>query len=222
MRLKNFLNEDIVAQALDLPEPEVGDKYPPEKVNRYLEIINKALDAMKKKEENDANDAIVADLRDKKEKWGNVEKETKPVKTKTEPPPGEEEKPPEAAPPEEEPKEAEPGVGFTSKPPEEETPPEDQEELGPDQPNRKKKKKIGEAICQGCGRSYSGRDDPHTTGYDCPHCRELRTPLEKRMKEQEDPVTGKRCYSFHRNTNGKKKRKNKRLRKRLRGVNEDK
>lgn len=162
MRLKNFLNEDIVKQALDLPEPETGGDYPSEKVKRYLDMINKALEAMKKKEENDANDAIVADLRDKKEKWSNIDKETKPVKLKPSEPPTEKE-PAEPTPPEE--KEPPP----EKEPPQEEPPPEeeekDQEEIGPDQPKKKKKKKkkkIGE-------EKYSDM---------------LFTPFEKYMTEQ--------------------------------------
>ena len=191
MKLKNFLKEGIVQQALNIPEPEVGGDYPPEKVKRYMEIIDKALDAMKDKDNNDANDAIVADLRDKKKKWGSVDKETKPTKTKTEippeqrqdddpdvqnPPPEEEEPPPE------------------EKPKDEEPPPEEDEE-GKD---KKKKKKVPPQFQK--KEEYEFK---------------LMTPFEKAMKEQEDPVTGKRCYVFHRDTNGKKKRKNKKMREAL-------
>jgi hypothetical protein len=92
MKFKNYLiTEDAVSKALDLPEPDVGGDYPQEKVERYIKIIDSAMEAMTKKEESEANDAIVADLRDKKKKWENVKKETKPVKTKLEVPPGEEE-----------------------------------------------------------------------------------------------------------------------------------
>jgi hypothetical protein len=91
MKFKNYLTEDAVSKALDLPEPDVGGDYPQEKVERYIKIIDAAMSAMTKKEESEANDAIVADLRDKKKKWENVKKETKPVKTKLEVPPGEEE-----------------------------------------------------------------------------------------------------------------------------------
>ena len=61
-------------------------------------MIDDALAAMKSKEENETNDAIVQDLRDKKKKWANVDKETEPKKTVTEPPP-EQEPPPEKEPP---------------------------------------------------------------------------------------------------------------------------
>lgn len=108
MRLTSYLKEDVVSQAMDIPEPKVGGDYPSEKVNRYIEIINKALQAMTKKEENEANDAIVADLRDKKKKWSNVDKETKPKKTKTEPPPEQQEPPPEEPPAEQPPQQAPP------------------------------------------------------------------------------------------------------------------
>lgn len=100
MRFKKFLNEGIVQNALDLPEPKIGQKYPSEKIKRYLEMISKALKEMSSKEENEANDAIVADLRDKKDKWSNVKKETKPIIMKKEEPPPEQQE--EEPPPEEE------------------------------------------------------------------------------------------------------------------------
>ena len=109
MRYFSYLKEDIIQKALALDEPETGKDYPSEKVKRYLEMINKALEAMKSKEENDTNDSIVQDLRDKKKKWSNVKGETKPKKTKLEVPPDQqqEEPPPEQAPPpEEQPKES--------------------------------------------------------------------------------------------------------------------
>lgn len=97
MYFYRFINEDKVKDALNLPEPKVGDEYPPEKVKRYINMIDSALAEMKNKEENDANDSIVQDLRDKKKKWQNVDKETKPTKTKLEVPPDQqqEEPPPE-------------------------------------------------------------------------------------------------------------------------------
>lgn len=103
MRYLKYLNEeDVIQKALALDEPETGKDYPSEKVKRYLELINKALEAMKSKEENDTNDSIVQDLRDKKKKWSNVDKETAPKKTKLEVPPDQqEEPPPEQAPPQE-------------------------------------------------------------------------------------------------------------------------
>jgi hypothetical protein len=103
--LKYITEENVVSKALALPEPKVGGSYPDEKVKRYLDLIDQALNAMKKKEENDTNDAIVQDLRDKKKKWSNVDKETKPIKVKKEEPvepPPEEEPQQEPPPPEEE------------------------------------------------------------------------------------------------------------------------
>ena len=137
MKLRQLLEGNIVDQALALPEPEVGDDYASEKVKRYLEIINKALDSMKSKDNNDANDAIVADLRDKKKKWSGVDKETAPVKVKKEiPPEQQQDDDPDVAnpPPEEPPPEKE------EEPPKDEEPPpeEDEEEEG----NGKKKKKV--------------------------------------------------------------------------------
>jgi len=104
MRYYKYLTEDVVSQALDLDEPKVGGKYPSEKIKRYLNIINKALQAMSSREESEANDNVVEDLRDKKKKWSNVNKETEPTKTKLElPPDQQDEEPPEedgAPPPE--------------------------------------------------------------------------------------------------------------------------
>jgi hypothetical protein len=100
MRFRKYLKEDAVSAALNIPEPEVGKKYPPEKVKRYIQQIDAAISAMAKKEESEANDAVISDLRDKKSKWSNVKKETKPTKTKQqEPPPDQEEPPPEEEPP---------------------------------------------------------------------------------------------------------------------------
>lgn len=91
MKFYNFLTEDAVSKALDLDEPEVGGDYPPEKADRYVKIIDAAISAMTSREESEANDAIISDLRDKKKKWQNAKKETKPVKTKLEVPPDQEE-----------------------------------------------------------------------------------------------------------------------------------
>jgi hypothetical protein len=94
--IEKYLGEEqnIVSKALALPEPKVGGEYPSEKVKRYLKIIDNAIKAMMKKEESDKNDAIMEDLRDKKSKWKNVDKETEPTKTKLELPPDQEEEPP--------------------------------------------------------------------------------------------------------------------------------
>lgn len=94
--IEKYLGEegDVVSKALGLPEPKVGGDYPSEKVRRYLKIIDNAIKVMMKKEESDANDAIMSDLRDKKKKWKNVDKETEPTRTKLEVPPDQEEEPP--------------------------------------------------------------------------------------------------------------------------------
>lgn len=127
MRLKRYLIESAIQDALDLPEPTVGGRYSEEQVKKYLDLIEKAIKEVGKKEDNEANAAILNDLEDKKEKWSNVEKETKPVKTKQEPPPEDKEKDGEEELPSEEPEE-----------PEEEPPPEDDDE---EEKDKKKKKK---------------------------------------------------------------------------------
>jgi len=99
MKYLKYLTEDTVTKALALPEPEIGGDYATEKVERYIKMIEAALDSMTKKKENDANDAIVQDLRTKKKAWENVDQQTKPVKIKKD---GEGEPPPEETPPPEE------------------------------------------------------------------------------------------------------------------------
>lgn len=69
---KYITEEDTIQKALNIPEPEIGSEYPEEKVQRYLKIIDDALSVMQNKKENNANDSIVQDLRDKKKKWSNV------------------------------------------------------------------------------------------------------------------------------------------------------
>lgn len=93
MRYFKYLFENEISKALDLGDPHVGAEYPPEKVERYVEIIDKAIKVMKGREENDSNDAIVADLLSKRKKWLNMKKEIKPTKTKLEIPPEQEEEP---------------------------------------------------------------------------------------------------------------------------------
>lgn len=159
MKLKKFLIESDISKALDLPEPEVGEDYPSEKAKRYIDIIDKALESMKSKEENDSNDAIVADLRDKKKKWSNVDKETKPTKVKKDIPPEQQQADdPDVAnpPPEEEPP--------PEDAPEEEPPPEEEEEE-PKNGKKKKKKKVPP--------QFQKKED-----YDLM----LMTPFEKHMK----------------------------------------
>ena len=193
MNLRQLLEGDIVDQALGLPEPAVGDDYASEKVKRYLEIINQALDAMRKKENNDENDAIVADLRDKKKKWSGVDKETKPVKVKQEEPPPEDdekgEKPEEEPPPEEEEPSEEEEEADKEEEEEEEEDEAEREERAKDrkkeaEARRKEaqKKRMKEPTCQGCQREFTGRLDPH---HMCPNCQKLMTPFEKRMRANE-------------------------------------
>ena len=94
--IEKYLGEEgnAVSKALSLPEPKVGGEYPSEKVKRYIKIIDNAIKVMMKKPESDKNDSIMEDLRDKKKKWKNVDKETEPTRTKLEVPPDQEEEPP--------------------------------------------------------------------------------------------------------------------------------
>lgn len=117
MRFTRFLKEDSVSAALSLDEPEVGRKYTTSGVKKKLEIINQAISELGKKEHTEAADAKMADLKDKQEKWSNVDSETKPAPTQDtrqdtageEPPPGEEEPAEEKpAPEEEEPEDEDP------------------------------------------------------------------------------------------------------------------
>ena len=160
MKLKKFLIESDISKALDLPEPEVGEDYPSEKVKRYIDIIDKALESMKSKEENDSNDAVVADLRDKKKKWSNTDKATKPVKVKKDIPPEQQQADdPDVANP--------PPEGEEEPPPEEEEPPPEEEEEPKNGKNGKKKKKK-------VPPQFQKKED-----YDLM----LMTPFEKNMKE---------------------------------------
>jgi hypothetical protein len=117
MRLNRYLREeDIVKKALDLDEPEIDTKYSDESIIRRTEIIEDAIMAAEKIKDDEAREAIIADLEDKLDKWENVKKETEPA------PPTKEE-PTEEEPTEEEPTEEEP----TEEEPEEEEPEEEED-----------------------------------------------------------------------------------------------
>ena len=78
MRLKNYLNEeDLIKKGLSVDEPEVGEKYSDEDIEKKKKIIEKALSMAEKQEDSESKDAIIADLQDKLNKWENVDKETK-------------------------------------------------------------------------------------------------------------------------------------------------
>ena len=79
MRLSNYLNEDDIQKGLSVDEPESGGKYSDDVVKINIKIVEKALSIAKKQEDSEANNAIVADLEDKLDKWKNVDKETKPA-----------------------------------------------------------------------------------------------------------------------------------------------
>jgi len=78
MRLAKFMKEDITTDALEIGEPEVGKKYSDDYVSKRVDILQKALKKIRGKAMNDdAKEAIMADLNDKLDKWENVDKETK-------------------------------------------------------------------------------------------------------------------------------------------------
>jgi 3-hydroxyacyl-CoA dehydrogenase len=94
MRLEKYIKEeDIVQKALALDEPEVGGDYNEDYVNKRVDIITTALESIKGDDE--ASEAIIRDLKDKLEKWENVEKYSKPKKSAPPPEKKEEEVPEE-------------------------------------------------------------------------------------------------------------------------------
>jgi hypothetical protein len=100
MRFTRFLKESVIDDALKVDEPSVRRKYSEEGVKKKLDLIQKAIKELRgsSKYDDDAKDAIMADLEDKQDKWSNVDSETKPVKVAQAPPEGEEgggEAPPE-------------------------------------------------------------------------------------------------------------------------------
>jgi hypothetical protein len=98
MRLAKFMKEDTT-DALNVDEPEVAKKYSEEYVAKRISIIQDALKKVRGKSMDDeAKEAIMADLNDKLDKWENVDKETKapePAPTAETPEDGEEEAPAE-------------------------------------------------------------------------------------------------------------------------------
>ena len=74
MRLTRFLREeDHISKGLEVPEPEVGEKYSKEEVKKYISLIKNAISAQEK----DGDEAILKDLEDKLDKWQNVDEFTK-------------------------------------------------------------------------------------------------------------------------------------------------
>ena len=87
MRFVRFMNEDVT-DALEVNEPEVGKKYSDEYVSKRIDIIQAAIKKVRgQKMNDDAKEAIMADLNDKLDKWENVDKETKPPIAGPEAPP---------------------------------------------------------------------------------------------------------------------------------------
>ena len=80
MRFVKFMKEDVT-DALEVNEPEVGKKYSDEYVSKRIDIIQNAIKKVRgQKMNDDAKEAIMADLNDKLDKWENVDKETKAPK----------------------------------------------------------------------------------------------------------------------------------------------
>ena len=101
MRLEKFMREDT-SDALNVDEPEVAKKYSDDYVAKRIAIIQDALKKIRGKAMNDeAKEAIMADLNDKLDKWENVDKETEAPKAPAPAAPeegGEEEAPAEPEP----------------------------------------------------------------------------------------------------------------------------
>lgn len=138
MRLNRFLTEEGAVQAaLDIKEPEVDGKYSERVIKDNKDKIEKAISKLGEPKD-EAEEAILADLEDKLEKWGNIDKETKPAGPGEPPPEGEEgDAPPEDG------EEKNPPEDKEEEPPEdkEEDPPEDKEEDEEDPDKKKKEEK---------------------------------------------------------------------------------
>ena len=107
MRLKMFLNEDVVSDALALDEPSTGEDLPDSIIKRSIDLLNKAIDVLDGKIEGSSDDKLkpltakLADLEDKLEKYEKVgEPPESTIKGDGEPPV--DEPPVDEPPPEEE------------------------------------------------------------------------------------------------------------------------
>ena len=96
MRFVRYLKEDVIKQALNISEPETGRKYSDKLVTKRIDIINQAMKKLEKSVDDEAGEAQMADLEDKRGKWSNVDQETKaPEPVPAAPPEGEEGEEPE-------------------------------------------------------------------------------------------------------------------------------
>ena len=82
MRLFDYIYENLVKDALDTDEPEVGGSYSDDYVKKIVDKLKSAISQADKDSyvDDDAKEAIMSDLQDKLEVWKNVDKETKPSK----------------------------------------------------------------------------------------------------------------------------------------------
>ncbi len=78
MRLKYYLKENTIGDALAIEEPEVGKKYGDALVAGYIETLEAAIEEADGLPTGSDKNAIIADLQDKLDKWKNLEKELEP------------------------------------------------------------------------------------------------------------------------------------------------
>jgi hypothetical protein len=78
-KFKAFLQETSVQSALDIDEPEVGKKYDDEAVaDRKSRLLAAIKQLRGQTVDDEAKEAMMADLNDKLDKWENVDSETAP------------------------------------------------------------------------------------------------------------------------------------------------
>ena len=76
-RFIDFLNEeDIVAKALGVEEPETGDEYSEEYAKEMIGLIKAAIEKVNGEKDPKVKEPILMDLKDKLEKWENLDKST--------------------------------------------------------------------------------------------------------------------------------------------------
>jgi len=191
-RLKSFMKESSVTDALDISEPEIGKKYDDEAVASRKKRIQAAIKQLRGQSmvDDEAKEAMLADLNDKLDKWENVEDETAAPKavSKTDAPP--EDAPPEDAPPEDAPPEDADKKDTEDKDTEDKDTEDKEEpkEPAPSSGDPKKKKKFPPMKESNKLRSYFGEgsldvDDPGS--YDDPEPAKPNTLPAKKRKEDE-------------------------------------
>lgn len=81
MRLFDYIYENLVKDALDIDEPEVGGRYSDDYVTKIVDKLKSAISQAEKDSyvDDDSKEAVISDLEDKLDAWENVDKETKPA-----------------------------------------------------------------------------------------------------------------------------------------------